>query len=105
MAEFDKGAVPIGYVHATVTLSGEAKLLAAELERLRVAGLIDRASLEVVVPRSRIDATPEIKRLPAIRQGEFTGQAELGSVESRLDDRRFGFVADMIRRFEVITTD
>ena len=36
MADYDKDAVPVGYVHATVTLSGEAKLLAAELERLRV---------------------------------------------------------------------
>lgn len=106
MADFDKDAVPVGYVHATVTLSGEAKLLAAELERLRVSGLVDRANLEVVVHRSKLDQTPELKRLPPIRKGESDGtEADLATIEKRLGEKELLFLAEMIRRFEAITTD
>ena len=107
MADFDKDAVPVGYVHATVTLSGEAKLLAAELERMRVSGLVDRANLEVVVHRSKLDRTPELKRLPPIRKGETDGatEADLPTIEKRLGDKELNFLAEMIRRFEAITTE
>ncbi|MBJ3776654.1 hypothetical protein [Acuticoccus mangrovi] len=104
MAERDLSTVDIGYVHATVTLRGEAKLLAAELERLRVGGLVDRANLEVVVPRGRLDPTPETKRLPPIRDGEAeAARAELQTVENRLTDDQVTYVLDMIRRLEAIT--
>ncbi|RAH98909.1 hypothetical protein DLJ53_25095 [Acuticoccus sediminis] len=106
MADYDKDAVPVGYVHATVTLAGEAKLLAAELERLRVSGLVDRANLEVVVHRSRLDPTPELKRLPPIVRGESqVTEADLPTIEKRLGEKELNFLAEMIRRFEAITTD
>ncbi|UOM33872.1 hypothetical protein [Acuticoccus sp. I52.16.1] len=106
MADFEKDAVPVGYVHATVTLSGEAKLLAAELERLRVSGLVDRANLEVVVQRSKLDTTPELKRLPPIVKGNSEDtDADLPTIEKRLGEKELAFLAEMIRRFEAITTE
>jgi len=106
MADYDKDQVKVGYVHATVTLSGEAKLLAAELERLRVSGLVDRANLEVVVKRSSLDPTPELKRLPPMRRGDSGPEAgDLATIEKRLSSKELGFLADLIRRFEAITND
>ncbi|ORE96394.1 hypothetical protein [Acuticoccus yangtzensis] len=106
MADYDKDAVPVGYVHATVTLSGEAKLLAAELERLRVTGLVERANLEVVVQRSKLDETPELKRLPPMKRGETPEtEGDIPTIEKRLGAKELAFLAEMIRRFEAITND
>jgi hypothetical protein len=100
----DKTQAPIGAVHATVAMGGEAKMVAAELERLRVGGLIDRVLLEVTIPRHRLDPTPEIKRLPPIRRGDVAAAlAELKTVEHRLTAEQIGFVTDVIRRYEAIT--
>ena len=104
MADFDRTSVPMGYVHATVSLSGEAKLVAAELERLRVGGLVDRVNVEVVVPRAKLDPTPEAKRLPPIRHGDVAAAiAELKNVEHRLSADQIAFVVEVLRRFEAIT--
>lgn len=104
MAEYDRTTVPIGYVHATVSLGGEGRLVAAELERLRVGGLIERVAVEVVVPRARLDPTPEAKRLPPIRSGNAAAAlAELRTVEHRLSAEQIAFVVDVIRRIEAIT--
>jgi hypothetical protein len=104
MTEHERTNKPIGSVHATVALSGEAKLVAAELERLRVGGLIDRVLLEVVVPRARLDPTPEIKRLPPIKRGDVGGAlSELKTVEHKLDGDQVAFVTEVVRRFEAIT--
>lgn len=104
MNDRDSALGPTGSVTATVALAGEAKLMAAELERLRVGGLIDRVLLEVTVPRGRLDPTPEKKRLPPIRRGDVTAAlAEFRTVEHRLAPEQVTFVHEVIRRFEAIT--
>lgn len=104
MADYDRSAASVGYVHATVTLGGEGKMLAAELERMRVAGLVDRVNVEVIVPRARLDPTPEAKRLPPIRDGEASAAlTELSNVEHRLASAQVQYVADLVRRFAAIT--
>jgi hypothetical protein len=103
VAEYDRTRAPIGYVHATVALSGEAKLVAAELERMRVGGLVDRVTLEVIVPRARLDPTPEAKRMAIMKESDIDRALDdLKAVSHRLTDDQSAYVADVIRRFAAI---
>lgn len=103
MADYDRARAPIGYVHATVALTGEAKLVAAELERMRVGGLVDRVTLEVIVPRARLDPTPETKRMALMKEGDIDRALdELKAVAHRLTDDQAGYVADVIRKFAAL---
>jgi hypothetical protein len=103
MAAYDRSRAPIGYVQASVALSGEAKLVAAELERMRVGGLVDRVTLEVIVPRARLDPTPEAKRLALMKEADLDRALDdLKAVAHRLSDDQAAYVADVIRKFAAI---
>ena len=103
MPGYDLRTVQHGYMHANVTLSGEASRVAEALESLKDKGVIDDVLVEIIAPIRKFESGKESRWLPKLTTSDTaTTKHDIRYFENRMEPEQLTALDRIIDRFAAL---